>query len=147
MNPKDAFHHTIHSSPGGCQAAAIRMGYSYPVLKNKANPNIDTNHATLDDVDNAMSLFQDYSVLHALANKHGFVCTKVNDEAATDDVLDAVTDIWSKLGKLGGEVSAALADGRVDRKEAQAIEKAIFEALSPIIGLGATINALVHKPC
>lgn len=146
MNPKDAFHHTIHSAPGGCQASAIRMGYSYAILKNKANPNIESNHATLDDVDTAMELFQNYSVLHALAEKHGFVCTRIADGEATDlNVLHSVTEIWTSLGKLIGEVHTAMADGRIDPREKIAVNAAMFEALRPIVGLAASISALAGK--
>lgn len=146
MNAKDAFHQTVHNAPGGCAALAVRLGMSPTILRNKANPNNVANVVTIDDIDRVMDLTEDYSVLHALAQAHGFVCTKL-DAGQTSDiaVLESVTDIWSKLGSVGTQVHAALADGRIDMSEVKHIEAAIFTAVRPMMDLLTRLNGMAEK--
>lgn len=145
MNVEDKFHASVHDYPGGCQVVALRLGREPTVFKNMINPQCDTNHLRVRDFVLGMELMEDHSALHALNAHFGYVATKLSDQPAAADVQGAVIDIWAKLGKLGAEVSAGMADGRIDRKEAAAIEAAMYEALRPILGLGATINAMVTK--
>ena len=145
MNAKDAFHQTVHAAPGGCAALAVRLNMSPTILRNKANPNNPANVVTIDDVDRVMELTGDYSVLHALARQHGFVCTKIDEQPASDmAVLESVTDIWQSLGQVGTQVHTALADGRIDRHEVQSIEKAIFVSIRPMMELLARLNGMAQ---
>jgi hypothetical protein len=146
MNHLDAFHHTVHSAPGGCEVIAGRMGMSTAILRNKANPNSVTNKPTLDDADRLMALTSDFRVLHALAQNHGFVCTKIDEQPAGDmAVLEMATDIWAKLGALGTEVHKALADGRIEQHELKSIEAATFSAFRPMMQLLARVNGMAEK--
>jgi len=145
MNHLDAFHQTVHSAPGGCESIAPRMGMSAAILRNKANPNSATNKPTLDDADRLMGVTGDYSILHALAQNHGFVCTKVEEQPASDmAVLESSTEIWAKLGTLGTELHKALADGRIERHEAKAIEEAAFLMFRPVMQLVARVNDMAE---
>jgi hypothetical protein len=146
MNHLDAFHQTVHAAPGGCESLAPRMGMSAQVLRNKACPTNTTNKPTLDDADRLMGITGDYSVLHALAQNHGFVCTRIDEQPASDmAVLEATTDIWSKLGDLGTEVHKALADGRIEQHELKSIETATFAAFRPMMQLLARVNGMAEK--
>ncbi|MCA1857429.1 phage regulatory CII family protein [Massilia oculi] len=146
MNYKDAFYKTVHNSPGGCEALAVRMGYTAGLLRNKANPNSTTNVLTMDDASRAMDITGDYEVLHALAREHGFICTKLDQPVASDvAVLESVTDIWAKLGTVGTQVHTALADGRIDQREVKHIEAAIFTAIRPMMDLLTRLNGMAEK--
>lgn len=146
MNYKDAFYKTVHDTPGGCEALAVRMGYTAGLLRNKANPNSTTNVLTMDDASRVMELTEDYAVLHALARRHGFVCTKIEAQPASDmAVLESVTDIWGSLGQVGTLVHTALADGRIDANEVQHIEKAIFVSIRPMMELLARLNGMAEQ--
>lgn len=146
MNYKDAFYKTVHDTPGGCEALAVRMGYTAGLLRNKANPNSTTNVLTMDDASRVMELTEDYAVLHALARRHGFVCTKIESQPASDmAVLESVTDIWRSLGQVGTQVHMALADGRIDSDEVRHIEKAIFVSIRPMMELLARLNGMAEK--
>lgn len=124
----------------------MRMGMQPQVLRNKANPNSTTNKPTLDDADRLMALTGDYSILHALAQNHGYVCTKLDEQPASDmAVLESVTDIWSKLGNLGNEVHKALADGRIEQHEVKSIEQAVFTTVRPMMELLARLNGMAEK--
>lgn len=130
MNPKDAFHKTVHGAPGGVDALAVRMGMSAAVLRNKANPNHTYNRPTLDDVDQAMGITGDHSVLHALAENHGHVCVKIDPDATVPDmaVLEMVTRVWTTNGDVGAELNQALADGRITPQELDRIRSAVKRA-------------------
>lgn len=146
MNHKDAFHQTVHGALGGCAALAVRLGMSAAVLRNKANPNSNVNVVTVDDIDRVMAITEDFSVLHALAANHGFVCSKIDEAGASDmAVLESVTDIWAKLGTLGNQVHTALADGRIDRKEVASIEHATYTAIRPMMQLLNRINGMAER--
>jgi hypothetical protein len=146
MNHLDAFHHSVHTAPGGCESLAPRMGMSAAILRNKANPNSSTNKPTLDEADRLMALTGDYAVLHALAENHGFVCTRIDEQPGGDmAVLEATTDVWARLGDLGSEVHRALADGRIEPHEVKSIEAATFAAFRPMMQLLARVNDMAEK--
>jgi len=145
MNYKDAFHRTVHEAPGGCEALAVRLGYTAGLLRNKANPNSTTNVLTMDDASRVMELTGCHDVLHALARQHGFVCTKIDEQPASDmAVLESVTDIWKSLGEVGTQVHTALADGRIDQHEVRNIEKAIYVSIRPMMELLARLNGMAQ---
>lgn len=146
MNYKDAFHRTVHEAPGGCEALAVRLGYTAGLLRNKANPNSTTNVLTMDDASRVMEITENYDVLHALARQHGFVCTKLDEQPPCDmAVLESVTGLWAKLGAFGSEIHQALADGRVDAREVAAVDKAMFAVLQEAMQLKARFNGMAAK--
>jgi hypothetical protein len=145
MNYKDAFHKTVHSFPGGVEALAPRLGYTAGLLRNKANPNSQTNVLTMDDASRVMEISSDYATLHALAEAHGFVLTKIDEQPATDmGVLESATSVWQQMGQLGTEVHKALSDGRVDKHEVKDIEAAIFATVRPMMSLLSRLNGMAE---
>lgn len=145
MNYKDAFHRTVHEAPGGCEALAVRLGYTAGLLRNKANPNSTTNVLTMDDASRVMELTGCHDVLHALARQHGFVCTKIDEQPAGDmAVLESVTDLWAQLGIFGSEIHHALLDGKVDEKEVAAVDKAKFAVLRKVMQLCSRFNGMAQ---
>ncbi len=147
MNILDAFHSTVHSASGGCEALAVRLGMSPVILRNKANPNSVTNKPMLDDVDRVMGLTGDFQVLHALAANHGFVLVKVEEGATASDmaVLEMMTQCWAKNGEFGTEVNKALADGRIEQRELPVIRAAVLENIRAMHQLVARLEAMAEK--
>jgi len=147
MNILDAFHSTVHSAPGGCEALAVRLGMSPVILRNKANPNSTTNKPMLDDADRIMGLTGDYSVLHALAANHGFVLVSVEDSAKASDmaVLEMMSKCWATNGEFGAEVNKALADGRIERREIPVIREALLRNIGAMHQLVARLEAMAEK--
>ena len=147
MNLRDAFHQTVHGAPGGCVALAARIGMSPTILRNKANPNNNVNVITSDDIENAMSLTGDYSMLYALAETHGFVLTKLEDQPSSDmGVLENVTNIWQRLGDVANEVHKTLEDGRVEPHEVAAVRRSVFKAFRPMLQLIERLDSMSEKP-
>lgn len=146
MNAEDAFHAAVHNQPGGCQVVAVRLGRDYTVWKNMVNPQCDSNHLRVRDFILGMEVMGDHSALHALNAQFGYVATKIDQQPASDmAVLESVTDIWAKLGAVGGQVHAALADGKVDQHEVKHIEAAIYTAIRPMMELLNRLNGMAGK--
>jgi hypothetical protein len=147
MNILDAFHATVHNPAlGGCEAIAARMGMNPGVLRNKANPNIATNHATLDEADRLMGLTGDHQVLHALARNHGYVCIKMDEGQKASDVavLELVAKVMCTEGEVGREMYNALADGRVTQAELARIKKAVKDAECALEQLSARAEGMAE---
>lgn len=148
MDLLDAFHATVHDYPGGCESLAPRMGMSPAVLRNKANPNVVSNHPLLVDADRAMALTGDYRVLHTLAVNHGHVCYRVDADVPASDlaVLELVTHVWSANGNVGAAVEATLADGRVERHEVAKVRGAIYRTQQALLAMLARLEDMAEPP-
>lgn len=147
MNARDAFHATVHNSPGGCEALAARMDVAAGVLRNKANPNSTYHKPTLDDIERVMVLTGDASVLHALAASVSHVCMRVNTEIAVSDVavLELVAKAWSASSEVGAEVYATLADGIVEAHEVQRVKSAVYRTTQALNEMVARLEGMTEK--
>lgn len=148
MNASDSFHSTVHGYPGGHAALAVRLGMSAAILRNKANIHSTTNKPTLEDVDRIIGITGDASVLHALAENHGYVCTKVESEWNGSDMalLEMVTQVWTCNGDVGAEVNRALADGRVEQHEVVRIREAVYKTIQAMKQMVARLDLMVERP-
>lgn len=125
MNIRDAAHATVHDYDGGSESLGPRMGISAAVLRNKVNPNNETHHLTLNEADRMMGLTGDFRILRALAHAHGFLLVKAPEGSDCDmSVLEAVVETGVAHGQWMQAIHSALADGRVDSGEVQAIKEA-----------------------
>lgn len=147
MNTHDAFHDTVHSAPGGCEALAVRLGMSPAVLRNKANPNAVANIVGLRDAERVADLTGNYSVLHAWARQAGFVCVRVaNDVVASDAaLLEIVTLVMTTNGAVGASVYDALADGRIEPHEVALVKEKIYRATQVLHELGERMEGMAEK--
>ena len=148
MNPLDAFYHTVYNYPGSCEALAPRLGISAQVLRNKANPNSVTNKPMLDDADRLMTITNDYQILHALAEKHGFLCIqKPECDTSYSDlaVLEIIAEVWGANGEVGQSVHAGLSDGRLTHKEIHEVRQAIYRAQTSLTGLLMRLESIAEK--
>jgi hypothetical protein len=146
MNPRDAFHATVHDCPGGCEALAVRLGMSAAILRNKANVRHETNKPMLDDVDRVMAITGDHRVLHALAQNHGYVCVKMGEHTDASDVavLELVTQVWTTNGEVGAEVNRTLADGKVDAAEVKRVRAAVYRAQRALEEVVARLDGMAE---
>lgn len=147
MNARDAFHATVHNSPGGCEALAARMDVAAGVLRNKANPNSSYHKPTLDDIERVMVLTGDASVLHALAASTGHVCIRTDTDIAVSDVavLELVAKAWSTCSEVGTEVYATLADGIVEQEEVKRVRARVYSAVQALNELVGRLDGMAEK--
>lgn len=120
---------------------------SAAVLRNKANPNHSYNRPTLDDVDQAMGITGDHGVLHALAQNHGHVCIRIEEDGAASDqaVLEMIARIWTTNGQVGAEVNQALEDGRITPGELDKVRDAVKRLEGALEGMVARLAGMAEK--
>lgn len=147
MNVADAFHRTVFDAPGGAESLAPRLGMSAQVLRNKANPNIPTNHPTLSDIERVMMFTGDYQVLIELAANLGHACHKVSDTTPACDmaVLELVTKVWVTNGDVGSAVTETLADGRVEKHELVKVRQSVYRTTSALMEMLSRLEGMVEK--
>jgi hypothetical protein len=127
MNIADAAYATVHDYPGGSESLGPRVGTSAAVLRNKVNPNNDTHHLTVAEADRIVGVTGDFRMLKAWANAHGFLLIKAPDAQRGESdmsVLEKVVELGVANGQFMQAINAALADGRIDQREIQAIREA-----------------------
>lgn len=126
MNSVDAAHATVHDYPGGSESLGPRVGIGAAVLRNKVNPNNDTHHLTFAEARRIVAITGDVRMLKAWAHESGFLLVKAPEGAGECDmsVLEAVAETGGALGQWMQSIHSALADGKVDAKEVEAISQA-----------------------
>lgn len=147
MTPEDAFYATVFDSPGGPESLAPRLGMSAQVLRNKANPNIETNHPTLRDIRRAMSITGDLGVLHALAQEQSHVCIPVESDGQASDmaVLELIARVWQTNGCVGTAVNETLADGRVEKHEIDKVADQVHRTVTALHELLGRLKGMAEK--
>lgn len=125
MNTKDAAYHTVHDYAGGSESLGPRVGISAAVLRNKVNPNNETHHLTLAEAQRIVDITDDERILRAWAHARGLLLIKAPEGSDCDmSVLEAVVETGVAHGQWMQTIHAALADGKVDINEVQAIKAA-----------------------
>ncbi|TXG78922.1 hypothetical protein E6Q11_00085 [Candidatus Dojkabacteria bacterium] len=144
MSAADAFYRTVKNAPGGYDSLAPRMGISAQLLRNKANPNVATNHPYLSDIEQVMTLTGDLSVLHALAKEQNCVVVPIESAVSASDmaVLELVAKVWSTNGDVGSAVNSTLADGRVEHHEVEQVAEAIHRTVTALHEMLARLKGM-----
>lgn len=125
MNTKDAAYHTVHDYAGGSESLGPRVGISAAVLRNKVNPNNETHHLTLAEAQRIVDITDDERILRAWAHARGLLLIKAPEGSDCDmSVLEAVVETGVAHGQWMQTIHSALADGKVDTNEVQAIKAA-----------------------
>ncbi|OZI17948.1 hypothetical protein CAL18_12515 [Bordetella genomosp. 7] len=127
MNTTDAAYHTVHDYPGGSESLGPRVGISPAVLRNKVNPNNDTHHLSFAEAQRLVAMTDDERMLRAWAHSRGLLLIKAPEGDRSDSdmsVLEAVVETSVAQGQFMQTIHAALADGKVDPQEIEAINQA-----------------------
>lgn len=133
-----ACYHAVHDLAGGVGALAGTWGRNTQVLQSKLNPNIETHHVNLSDLEQIIITTQDERILQTLCSLYGagyFMLPK----CSTDEtgLMEKSATLTRELGELMQEVSTSLADGKVDADEIAALDKAFMEFTSAAAALVA----------
>lgn len=136
MNTADAAYHTVHDYPGGSESLGPRVGISPAVLRNKVNQQNTTHHLTFAEAQRIAAMTADDRMLQAWAHERGYLLVKAPDGNECDmAVLEQVVGLGVANGQFMQTIHTALADGKVDRQELQAIrtaEKAVQTAAATV---------------
>lgn len=143
MNLLDAIHAAVHDYQGGAESLAPRFPMSPVVLRSKVNPNMNTHHVTVRDLDKILALTGDYRPLYALAANHNHVCVPLMDGPIGDlAILERITDVWKEVGDVGQLTQAILADSKVERGEVDRLKTEVQHATSALLALQFALEAL-----
>lgn len=140
MNVIDAAHATVQRYPGGSESLGPRVGISPAVLRNKVNPNTTSHRLALEEADEIMGVTGDYRILHALAQKHGFALTKLDDTAAAPSITSGVLALNAAIGDLSRSIADAIADGRITPNEMKGIDAAATAGQQMLITLLSSVH-------
>lgn len=129
----------------GVKRLAGQMNASRTVLYNKLNPNPSTPHkATLADFINICQLSGATAPMQALAQELGGVFYRLPNLSLLGD--DALLDMVNRVHAEGGDVfrvlSAALADGRIDRADLRRWQPEVQDWLAAILELSARVQGM-----
>jgi len=123
-----ACYHAVHDLPGGVGALAGTWGRNAQVLQSKLNPNIDTHHVNLSDLEQIIITTQDERILQTICSWYSagyfILPTALTDESG---LMEKSATLTRELGELMTEVSKSLADGKVEADEIAALDKAFME--------------------
>ena len=146
MNVQDAAYSTVHDYKGGSESLAPRLGMSAAVLRNKVNTNTATHHLTLAEAVRMVDLTGDDRILHAWAkHRNGVLVTLPHSEIVSDQaVMEHMAATWKTHGDVGTQISKALEDGRMDRRELRMVSDAIFEHARALFDLHARLAAITE---
>lgn len=125
MNSIAAAYATVHDYKGGSESLGPLVGISPAVLRNKVNPNNETHHLTFAEARRLADMTGDFRMLQAWAHEAGFLLVKAPEGNACDmAVLEQVVGLGVASGQFMQTIHSALADGRVEPHELQAIREA-----------------------
>lgn len=99
LSLKMAVYHAVHDYPGGVGAVAGAHGRNAAVLQNKLNPNMDSHHVNLCDLEQVIISTQDQRILQALCNLYGagyFILPQCASDSAS--LLEKSADVTRELG-------------------------------------------------
>ena len=138
---------TTASYSGGAKALGERLRKSPGVLSNEINPSQPNHKLGLLDAIHIMHLSKDFRILEAVAACLNHSMINLGDFSASSDVelLDLYARWHGSIGDVAQEVSAALADGRIEREEFDRIRKEGMEQIHWFFEFLARVEALIEE--
>ena len=136
-----------HSFNGGVVALAAVMGKSDKVLASKLNPNVDTHHLNIAELD-MLADFTDSNLALAeyFAQKaHAVVVVlpTIPDESDMG-LLDGYMAIMKEMGELASRFQTAYSDGDISQKEFEQIQTEVNDVQSQLLAFQAQIKRVVR---
>lgn len=128
-----------HKFNGGLVALAATMNKNDRVLNMKVNPNNDTHHLTIEELETIADFTNgNLKVAEYFAHKENAVVYVMPDIEHMDEqaLLDSFLNINSKLGSLSTELMHDYSDGSINNHELKSLIKKIHEV---------EVTLLIHK--
>lgn len=136
-----------HQFNGGVVALAHMMGKGEKVLASKLNPNTDTHHLNIEELE-MMADFTNSNLELAeyFADKAGAVVIKLPALPDLSDMglLDGYLAIMRELGALSSEFQDDYSDGEIDGKEFSRIAHKISLVQGKLLAFEAAIKQVVR---
>ena len=116
---KDIAHAVALNSQGGIASLAARMSVPYSTLKSKLNPNCDTHHLSVQDLERIVDLVDTDDVARYFAAQRDgvFVKSRKLDFVSDSALLELFLEREERYGRFAKRVREALEDGGIDEDE------------------------------
>lgn len=138
---RDALHDNIHGSKVPLKQLADDLGISYSYLANAGNPNLEEFHFQLRHLVPLMKATGNTAVLDYLEHSMGRVAFRVPvAEGEHLPITSNLLQIIQHVGDLSGKIEEALADNKIERREAKDIEPLVFELVKHMMLLMTTLT-------
>ncbi len=128
LSIESACYLAVHEYPGKVAAVAATFSWNAGTLNNKLNPRVSSHKLLASEVESILQLTQDPRILDAMcAQVPGtiwFNLGSVDGEPCDMAMLDNITEMIDRVGKLAGKVRESLEDGNVNPQEARELETA-----------------------
>jgi len=132
-----------HEFTGSVVALAAMMGKGQQVLTNKLNPNYDSHHLSIEELE-MMGDFtnRNIDIARYFADKANAVVVKVPDAPMDGDMslLDGFLDITREMGEMSFEFQKSWADGEITKREFQCIKSEVSDVQSKLLAWLAAIE-------
>ena len=146
MNIIDAAYAIAHDYPGGTVSLAPRLGMSSAILRGKVNPNDASHKLTLCEAVSMQDITGDHRILHAMADRLGYVCIKLPNQNVSDmALLDAFISITKELGEFAHEFQKDWEDGQIDAQEIERLRGDFYKLQQAAAGFMARIESLAEQ--
>lgn len=142
-SPVDVLHADVLSSIGIANAARL-IGRSPGVLYNKFGESMH-NELTVHEAMAIAKAVKRTGFAEAVCENFGGVFMPLPDgEAGADDVLQAYLDIISRMGDLSNEFTRARADGVIDRREFEVMQRRAEQTVVAVMHMISELETLVR---
>lgn len=129
-----AFQDTVHECEGGPKKLAAKIRMSVGRLYNISNPEMPEHRPSVEAFRAILLNTDDMRSLDVIEKENGRAAFKLPDFSKVTDasLLENFSRLIKEIGDVGGRLTDAAKDGRIDRDEAKAIEKELFD----VFGVG-----------
>lgn len=141
MNVLDAAYALVHDYQGWAPALGPRVGLTGKMLSNKVCPTDAIHKLTLDEAVRISEMARNPAILHAFAERLGFVAIPTAEMADADDIGHAIATVASEFGDYVRIVDAAVADGKVTPRELREAQAELVELIAAATQLQGMIAA------
>jgi tRNA G10 N-methylase Trm11 len=135
-----------HEYPGGATRLADEMGKSTQVLINKLNPNSETHHLTIAELETLADFTnRNIDVAEYFAQKAGAVVVPMPEIEQGDlGLLESYMLADEERGELSKKFRKAFEDGRIDAREFAEIKTQIYAVIAKQLAWLSEIERVVR---
>lgn len=116
----------------GAAGIAEKMGIVDKTFRNKIDPNQDTHHLYVEEIDSLVDALDTDAIAHYFAEQRGLMCIKKPsfDNVSDQAIYDLSLIVREKEGIYSKVIRAAMADGEIDFHESAVIREKFQELLA-----------------
>lgn len=135
-----------HDYPGTVIGLAALMGKGAQVFTNKLNPNSETHHLTITELETLADFTNaNTAIAEYFAAKAGAVVVPIPEVEQGDmGLLEAYMEAHAEHGEISKEFMRAYADGRIDAREFADIKEQTCHAIAKQLAWLAEIERVVR---